>query len=71
MSKFKAFDGGKPFVEPEKPFILIYESEEDWLSIAWMEIEKDMIETINEVKSYGCMIIAAIEIGSCWNIIVE
>ncbi len=29
MSKFKAFDGGKPFVEPEKLFILIYESEED------------------------------------------
>lgn len=71
MSKFKAFDGGKPFVEPEKPFMLVYESEENGLSIAWLETEEDMIETINEVKLYGCMIIVAIEIGSYRDIIVE
>ena len=65
MSKeFESFDGGKPFLQPEKPFMLVYESEKDGLSIAWLETEEDMNETIEEVKSYGSTIIDAIEIGS-------
>lgn len=65
MSKeFESFDGGKPFLQPEKPFMLVYESEKDGLSIAWLETEEDMNEIIKEVKSYGSTIIDAIEIGS-------
>jgi hypothetical protein len=59
------------FVKPEKPFLLVYESEEDGISVAWMETEKDMIDVINEVKSYGCSIMYAIEIGSCRDFICE
>lgn len=65
MSKyFESFDGGKPFLQPEKPFMLVYESEKDGMSIAWLETEEDMMETIEEVKSFGDKIIDAIEIGS-------
>lgn len=64
-NEFKSFDGGKPFLQPEKPFMLVYESEKDGLSIAWLETEEDMMETIEEVKSYGSTIVDAIEIGSC------
>lgn len=63
--KFKYFDGGEPFLKPEKPFMLVYESEKDGMSIAWLETEEDMIETIEEVKSYGSTIVDSIEIGSC------
>ena len=62
--KLKAFDGGELFLKPEKPFMLVYESEKDGISIAWLETEEDMMETIEEVKSYGSTIIDAIEIGS-------
>lgn len=72
MSKeFKSFDGGKPFLQPEKPFMLVYESEKDGLSIAWLETEEDMMETIEEVKSYGSTIVDAIEIGSCREIDID
>lgn len=72
MSKeFKSFDGGKPFLQPEKPFMLVYESEKDGLSIAWLETEEDMMETIKEVKSYGSTIVDAIEIGSCREIDID
>ena len=65
MSKeFESFDGGNPVLQPEKPVMLVYESEKDGLSIAWLETEKDMMETIEEVKSYGSTIVDAIEIGS-------
>ena len=66
MSKeFESFDGGNPFLQPEKPFMLVYESEKDGLSVAWLETEEeDMIETIEEVKYYGSTIVDAIEIGS-------
>ncbi len=65
MGNFKTFDGGNFFVQPEKPFLLIYESKENGLSVAWMETEDDLLEVIEEVKGYGCEIIDAIEIGSC------
>ena len=66
MSKeFGAFNSGELFLKPEKPFMLVYESEKDGLSIAWLETEEDMMDTIEEVKSYGSTIVDAIEIGSC------
>ena len=63
-NEFKSFDCENPFLQPEKPFMLVYESEKDGLSIAWLETEEDMMETIEEVKSYGSTIVDAIEIGS-------
>ena len=63
--KFKTFDNDELFLKPEKPFMLVYESEKDGISIAWLETEEDMIETIKEVKAYGSTIVDAIEIGSC------
>lgn len=70
-SSFDAFDGGKPFVQPEKPFLLIYESREDGVSFAWFSDEEDLRECVEEVKRYGCEIIDAIEIESCRDISVE
>lgn len=70
-NEFKSFDGGKPFLQPEKPFMLVYESEKDGLSIAWLETEEDMMETIEKVKSYGSTIVDAIEIGSCREIDID
>lgn len=64
MSKFKTFDGKDLFLKPEKPFLLIYESKGDGISVARMETEDDLLEVIEEVKGYGCKIIDAIEIGS-------
>lgn len=63
MSEFKAFDGGEPFVQPERPFLLIYNDEEDGVNYSWLESEEDLIELVKEVKSYDCEIIDAIEIG--------
>ena len=63
-NEFKSFDCEKPFLQPEKPFMLVYESEKDGLSIAWLETEEDMMETIEKVKSYGSTIVDAIEIAS-------
>ena len=65
MSKLKAFDGGNLFTQPEKPFLLIYESDGDGLSVAWLEDKESLLEVVEEVKGYGCKIIDAIEIGSC------
>ena len=51
MSKeFESFDGGKPFLQPEKPFMLVYESKKDGLSIAWLETEEDMQEYMKEIR---------------------
>lgn len=69
MSEFKAFDGGEPFFRPEKPFMLVYESEGDELNIAWLETEGDLLEMVDGVKRYDCKILYAIEIGSCRDII--
>lgn len=71
MEYLKTFDGREPFVQPEKPFLLIYESREDGVSVAWFHTEEDLMECVDEVKSYGCSIVDAIEIGSYRNIGVE
>lgn len=71
MSEFKAFDGGEPFVQPKRPFLLIYNDEEDGVNYSWLESEEDLIELVKEVKSYGCTIMKAIEIGSCRDVVLE
>ena len=52
------------FLQPEKPFLLIYTDTDDSVSYAWLESEEDLQEVIKEVTSYGCKIQDAIEIGS-------
>lgn len=37
-NEFKSFDGGKPFLQPEKPFMLVYESKKmDCLLHGWKQ----------------------------------
>ena len=52
------------FLQPEKPFLLIYTDTDDSVSYTWLESEEDLQEVIEEVISYGCKIQDAIEIGS-------
>lgn len=51
------------FLRPERPFLLIY-TDDDVVSYAWLETESELQDVIAEVKSYGCEICDAIEIGS-------
>lgn len=71
MGEFKAFDGGEPFVQPDQPFLLIYETRGQNISVVWFETEEDLMECVDEVKRSGCRIVDAIEIGSCRNIGIE
>nr|DAW00102.1 MAG TPA: hypothetical protein [Caudoviricetes sp.] len=52
------------FTKPERPFLLIYTDIDDSVSYAWLETEDELKEVIEEVKSYGCTIQDALEIGS-------
>lgn len=64
MSEFKAFDGGEPFLKPERPFLLLAEDDEHSISYHWLESEEELQEVALELKVGGCKIIDAIEIGS-------
>lgn len=52
------------FLQPEKPFLLMYTDTDDSVSYIWLESEEALHEVIKEVTSYGCEIQDAIEIGS-------
>ena len=54
----------KKFTKPDKPFLLIY-TEKGTVSYAWLDTEEELRKVIEEVKSYGCEIQDAIEIGNC------
>jgi len=71
MSEFKHFDGGEPFLRPEKPFLLIYADVDDVVSYTWLKTEDDLQDVVKEVKRYGCTIVDAIEIGSYRDIVIE
>ena len=71
MGEFKHFDGGEPFLQPERPFLLIYEDINEDISFSFLETEDDILDVIEEVKSYGCTILQAIEIGSCRDVRVD
>lgn len=64
MSGFKNFDGGEPFIQPERPFLLIYTDKSGMVSYSWLSTEEELMDVINEVKGYGCIIQDAIQIGS-------
>lgn len=71
MGEFKAFDGGELFVQPEKPFLLIYENYDLDLRVIWFETEENLIDQIIKIKANDCKIVCAIEIGSCRDIDIE
>lgn len=66
MSEFKAFDGGEPFLKPEKPFLLMFKDVLGRDNYEWFDDEEEFENRIKEVKSnpYPCTDIEAIEIGS-------
>lgn len=68
MNELKNFDGGVPFVQPERPFMLVYEDKEGILSISWVKTEEELHAVVKEVRRYGCRIIDAIEINGCRDI---
>lgn len=51
------------FTKPERPFLLIYTDTDDSVSYAWLETESEIKKVIEEVKSYGCTILDAKEVG--------
>lgn len=67
MNEFKNFDGGEPFVQPKRPFLLIYTDKDNMVSYVWLKTEKELNDVMSEVKGYGCEIQDAIEIASCRN----
>lgn len=65
MSEFKALDGGKPFMQPESPFLLITKDTEGNVSYCWWDDEEKMQEDAVERIGYGEKVVVAIEIASC------
>lgn len=64
MGEFKAYDGGEPFLKPERPFLLLAEDNEYSISYHWLESEEELQEVALELKDSGCRILDSIEIGS-------
>ena len=71
MEYLKTFDGREPFVQPERPFLLIYKNYDLDLRVIWFETEENLIDQIIKIKANGCKIVCAIEIGSCRDIDIE
>lgn len=72
MSEFKAFDGGEPFLKPEKPFLLIMEDKEEQKIIYWYETEEELIhDKCNLEREHNLHLVDAIEIGDCRDIVFE
>lgn len=71
MGEFKAFDGGEPFVQPDCPFLLIYENDEQDIRVVWFETEEDLMDCIYNITKCDCKIVNAIEIGSCREIDIK
>lgn len=68
MSEFRALDGGKPFLQPERPFLLLTEDIDGTVSYSLWDDEDNMREDAIERRGYGEEIILAIEISSCRDI---
>ena len=70
MSEFKAYDGGEPFLKPEKPFLLIMKDQNEQEVVYWYETEDELIQDkVNLEKEYGLQLVDAIEIGDCRDVI--
>ena len=64
MSKFKALDGGKPFIQPKSPFFFLTEVSDGTVSYCWWNNEKGLQEDAVERRGSGERIICAIEISA-------
>lgn len=72
MPEFKALDDGEPFLQPEKPFLLIMESKDGETVNYWYETEEELIHDKSELeKVYNLYLVDAIEIGSCRDVVFE
>lgn len=70
MGDFKAFDGGEPFLKPEKPFMVICHIEQpddNGARVLWFEFEEDARLWIDGAKKdfKDFSLDEFIEIGSC------
>ena len=65
MNDYKYFDGEAPFVSPEKPFLLIFDSGKSNICIEWFETKEEILSRIKEIKYYNpdAIIIDALEIS--------
>lgn len=68
MNELKALDGGKPFMQPEDPFLLITKDTDGNVSYYWWDDEEKMQEDAIERIGYGEKVVVAIEIASCRNV---
>ena len=59
------------FVPLEKPFLLIYEQENNRVNVAWFSTEEDLAKCTKKVNEDGGQVIKAIEISSCRNIRID
>lgn len=72
MLEFKAFDGGEPFLKPEKPFLLIMEDKEEHKIVYWYETEEELIhDKLNLEREHDLHLVDAIEIGDCRDVVFE
>lgn len=72
MLEFKAFDGGEPFLKPEKPFLLIMEDKEEHKIVYWYETEEELIhDKLNLEREHNLHLVDAIEIGDCRDVVFE
>ena len=59
------------FVPLEKPFLLIYEQENNRVNVAWFSTEEDLAKCTKQVNEDGGQVIKAIEISSCREIRID
>lgn len=72
MLDFKAFDGGEPFLKPEKPFLLIMENDNEEKIVYWYETENELIsDKSNLEREHNLHLVDAIEIGDCRDVVFE
>lgn len=64
-------DGERKYINPSKPFLLIYESAEDGVRAEWFETETDLLECAREVTEYGDRIINAVEVEGIRNVLTQ
>lgn len=64
MREFKNFED-RPFVRPERPFLLLAEDATGVVNYHWLENIEDLRAIAEELRNHGHKIINSIEIASC------
>lgn len=55
----------KEYIALNTPYLLVYENEDEEITVSWLETEEELLKVATEVKGYGCKILDAMEIASC------